>query len=149
MVEYVFMFFFNWLLFAGALLVITTVMGAKGGSWRPFFVLVGYAFTVFVVRAAVTAVLISTLPQVNLNLSSWPPTTDAEKTDYSNQISTVWGPLAASQALQYLNFAIDAWLAFLGAIAVHACREVTWSRAATISATAYLVYFTLRLFLGF
>jgi hypothetical protein len=148
MTESVFLFVLNWLLFAGALLVINTVMGAKGGRWRPFFILVGYAFTVFVVRTAITAALISALPQVNFNLSSWPPTTDAEKTDYLNQISTVWGPLWVFQVLQYFPYAIDAWLVILGVIVVHTYHEVTWSKAATISVTAYLIYFTLKLFFG-
>jgi hypothetical protein len=110
---------------------------------------VGYALTVFILRTVVSAVLVSTLPQINFNLSVWPPSTEAEITEVNNQVNTVWGPTLAYQAGSYVNLAFDAWLVILGAIAVHAYRAVTWSRAATIAVTAYLIYFTLRLFLGF
>lgn len=149
-VESVFVFFLSWLLFAGALLLITIVMGGKGeGGWRPLFVIVGYALTVFILRTVVSAVLISTLPQINFNLSTWPPVTEEEITAANNQISAVWGPAPAFQAGFYVNLVFDAWLALLGVIGVHVYRAVAWSRAATISVTAYLIYFTLRLFIGF
>lgn len=147
--ESIFVFFLSWLLFAGPLLLISTIMGAKGGSWRSFFIIVGYAFTIFVLRTAVSAVLVSTLPQINFNISTWPPATQAEITDANNQINTVWGSVLAFQIGTYVNLAFDAWLVFLGAIAVHAYRAVPWTRAATISVTAYLIYFTLRLLIGF
>jgi hypothetical protein len=148
--ETVFIFLLSWLFFAGPLLLISTIMGAKGeGGWRPFFVIVGYALTVFILRTVVSAVLISTLPQINFNLSAWPPATEAEVTEVNNQISTIWGPILTFQVGGYVNLAFDAWLVFLAAIAVHAYRVIPWSRAATISATAYLIYFTLRLFVGF
>jgi len=150
MIESVFLFVLNWAIFAGALLLITTLMGAKGGSWRLSFILVGYAFTVFVVRTVITAALVSTLPQLNLsNLSSWPPSTETEQTYYFNQVNSVWGPSVASQALQVVNFAVDVWLVILGTIAVRVYREISWSKAAIIAVTAYLMFFTLRLFLGF
>jgi hypothetical protein len=110
--------------------------------------MIGYAFTVLIVRTAVTAALYSALPPINLNFSVWPPQTDAEKTDYINQANATWGPLLVSQAILFLDLAIDAWLAILGAIGVHVHRGVTWSKAAVISVTAYLIYLTLRIILG-
>lgn len=149
-VESVFVFLLTWMLFAGALLLITFVMGGKGGGgWRPLFVIVGYALTVFILRTVVSAVLISTLPQINFSFSTWPPATEAEITAANDQISAVWGSVPAFQAGFYVNLAFDAWLALLGIIGVHVYRAVAWSRAATISITAYLIYFTLRLFIGF
>lgn len=148
MLQSVFVFAFNWLIFAGALLLISSVLGAKGGGWRPFFILVGYAFSVFIVRTAITAALVSTLPQLNFSFSVWPPASEADVTLAQDQINTAWGPTFAFQAGAYVNLAFDAWLVILVAIAVHAYREVTWSKAATISVTAYLIYFTLKLFLG-
>jgi hypothetical protein len=149
LMQSVLIFAFNWLIFAGALLLIASVLGAKGGGWRPFFILVGYAFSVFIVRTAITAALVSTLPQLSFSFSVWPPASEADVTLAQDQISAVWGPTFAFQAGAYFNLIIDAWLVILGAIAVRAYREVAWSKAATISVTAYLVYFTLRLFLGF
>jgi hypothetical protein len=148
-IESIFVFFLNWLLFGGALLLIAIIMGAKGGSWRQFFIIVGYALTVFILRTAVSAVLVSTLPQINFSLSAWPPATEEERSNANNLIDANWGPLLAYQAGSYVNLAFDAWLVILGATALRAYRAIPWSRAATISVTAYLIYFTLRLFIGF
>ena len=140
-------FILGWLIFAGLLLVITNITGTKGGRLRQFLVIAAYAFTVFVIRAAATAVLISTLPQVNLTLSA-PPVTEAEWTQYYNEINAVWSSLLATQVLPIFNYIIDAWLAILAAVGVRAFHGVSWSRAATIAATSYLIYLTVRLFLG-
>jgi hypothetical protein len=94
-------------------------------------------------------VLISTLPQINFNFSTWPPASEADVTLAQEEISNIWGSTLVFQAGAYVNLIIDAWLVMLGAIAVRAYREVAWSKAATIAVTAYLVYFTLRLFMGF
>jgi hypothetical protein len=148
-IESIFIFSLNWLLFGGALLLIATIMGAKGGSWRQFFIIVGYALTVFILRTVVSAVLVSTLPQINFSLSAWPPGTEEERTNANNLINANWGPLLAFQAGSYVNLVFDAWLVILGATALRAYRAIPWSRAAIISVTAYLIYFTLRLFIGF
>jgi len=148
-IESIFVFFLSWLLFGGALLLISTIMGIKGGSWRQFFIIVGYALTVVILRTAVSAILVSTLPQINFGLSAWPPATEEERTTANNLINANWGPLAAFQAGSYVNLVFDAWLVILAATALRAYRAIPWSRAATISVTAYLIYFTLRLFIGF
>ena len=147
-VESIILYVFDWIIFAVALLMIATLLGPKGGGWRPFFIMIGYAFTLLVVRTAVTAALYSTLPPINLNFSVWPPQTDADKADYVNQANAVWGPLLVSQVILFLDLAVDAWLAILGAISVHVHRRATWSKAAIISVTAYLIYLTLRIILG-
>jgi hypothetical protein len=147
-IESIILFVFDWIIFASALLLIATLLGPKGSGWRPFFIIIGYAFTVLIVRTAATAALYSTLPSINVNFSVWPPQTDAEKADYLNQANAIWGPLLVAQIILFLDLAIDAWLAILGAIGVHVYRAVTWSRAAIISVTAYLIYLTLRIFLG-
>jgi hypothetical protein len=148
-IESIFIFFLSWLIFGGALLLIATVMGAKGGSYRQFFIIVGYALTVFILRTVVSAVLVSTLPQINFGLSAWPPATEEETTNANNLINANWGSLLAYQAGTYVNLAFDAWLVILGATALRAYRAIPWGKAATIAVTAYLIYFTLRLFIGF
>lgn len=149
MIETVFVFLLNWLIYAGALLVIARMLGEKRSPWRPFFILVGYAFSVFIIRVAVTAAMISTLPQIDFQLASWPPATQADATLASDKINAIWGPTLVFQVGLYFNLLIDAWLVMLGAIAVHASGEISWSKAAMISVTAYFMYFIARLFLGF
>lgn len=148
MVESLFAFILNWLIYAGALLLIGRLLGEKGSPWRPFLILVGYAFSVVIIRVAVSAILISTLPQIDFQLNTWPPVTEKDAVHASDQINAIWGPTLAFQAGVYFNLLIDAWLVMLGAIAVHAYRQISWSKAATISLTAYFIYFILRFFVG-
>lgn len=142
-------FIISWLIFAAALLLLSSLLGAKGGSWSQLFIIIGYALSVFVLRTVVSALLILTLPPINFNLSAWPPTTETDITNVNNQIAADWGPLPGFQVGGYINLIFDAWLVILGAVAMRAYKGVTWSRAAIIAVTAYLIYFTLRLFIGF
>jgi len=144
-----FAFLLGWLIYTFALLLSSRVFGEKGGPWRPFFILVGYAFSVFIIRDAVSTVLISTLPTINFPLKTWPPATQDEVTLASDQINTTWGSVLMFQAGTYFNLLIDAWLVMLGVIAVHASREITWRKAGMISVTAYIIYYIVRLFIGF
>jgi len=161
-------FFFGWLIYAGALLIIVKVFseevskekskkgseeiseeeGKKRSSWRPFFIFVGYVFSVFIARAAVNAVLISTLPEINFQAAIWPPTQAEVILANENRIAT-WEPTLVFQAGIYFNLLVEIWFAILGAIAVHASREITWGKAAMMAVLAYLIYFLLRLFIGF
>jgi len=59
----VLLFAFNWLIYAGVLFLVMRAFGQKGGSWRLFFILVGYAFSVMIIQSAVSALLIATLPE--------------------------------------------------------------------------------------
>jgi len=150
-------FLLRWAIYAGALFLIAKVfseerkeekiekeskevseeigkeVSKERSSWRPFFILVGYVFSVDIVSAAVSAVLISTLP-VTL----------------ADTINVIWGPTLAYRAVTYFNLLIvEIWRTMLGAVAVHASRKITWRRAAMFSVIAYFLYFFLRLFMGF
>jgi len=150
MIETIFVFLLNWLVFSGALFLITMVLSQGGSPWRRFLILIGYAFSVFIIRVAASAVLISTLPEIDFRpLATWPPITEDEATLVRDRINAAWGDSMVFQVGMYFNLAIDAWLVMLGAIAVHASREITWSKAVTVSVIAYFIYFTLRLFIGF
>jgi len=144
------LFFFNWLIYAGVLLLVMRAFGEKGGSWRPFFVLVGYAFSTMIVQWAVSALLIATLPEIHFtNLNTWPPSTQNEIAMANDTIQKIWGPIPAYQALAYLSFPFDIWLVILSVIAVRAFSETVWRKAVMISISAFLIRFFLRFFLGF
>jgi len=160
-------FFFSWLVYAVALFLIANVFGEQRKEeksekestkeseeesekrskrrrpWLPFFILVGYVFSVFIVRSAVSAVLISTLPKINFQLA-----TQSEVT-LSDRINAIWSPTLANKVGTYFNFFVEAWFTMLGAIAVHASRKMPWAKAIMISIIAYFIYFTVRMFIGF
>lgn len=147
-------FIFNWVIYAGILLLVMRAFGEKGGSWRPFFVLVGYAFSIMIIQWAVSALLIATLPEIHFsNLSTWPPSTQDEVAIASDTIQEIWGPIPAFQAVAYLTFSyinfIDIWLVMLSVVAVRAFSQTTWRKAVMISTTAFIIRFFLKLFLGF
>jgi hypothetical protein len=145
-------FVFNWMIYAGVLLLVMRALGEKGGSWRPFFVIVGYAFSITIIQSAISALLIATLPEVHLPITSWPPTGQDEST-VTGHFNETWGPAPAFLALTYLTFPyiniIDVWFVLLSVIAVRAFNGTTLRKAGMIAATAFLLRFFLRFFLGF
>jgi hypothetical protein len=150
----VLLFAFNWLIYAGVLFLVMRVFGQKGGAWRPFFILVGYAFSIMIVQWAVSAVLFATLPEIHFsNLSTWPPSTQTEVDIANEGIQRFWISTPAYQTLFYLINSlvniIDIWLVILSVMIVHAFDEVTWGKAAMISVTAFILRFFLKIFVGF
>ncbi len=147
------LFAFNWLIYAGILFLVMRIFGQKGGTWRPFFVLVGYAFSIMIIQVAVSALLFAALPEVHFNnLSVWPPSTEAEATIANAGIQENWAPSLVYQAITYLNFpiinVIDVWLAMLTVVIVHSYSEMTWGKAAMIAILALAIRVFLRLFIG-
>jgi len=141
-------FFFSWIIYAGALFLISKIFDGERIHWRPFFTIIGYVFSVVIVRAVVSAVLILTLPEINFQMASWPPT-QAEATLANEKINAIWGPTLVFYVGTYLNLFVEFWFAILGAIAVHASHKIAWKKATMFSVLAYLLYFTARLFIGF
>jgi len=150
-------FFLHWVIYAGALLLIAKVFGEERkeeeskekSSWRPFFIIVGYVFSVFIVRSAVNAVLILTLPVINFQVARWPPINVEEIILANEKMNATWGHLLVNQVGTYFNLLVEIWFTALVAIAVHASRKISWGRAVMFAVIAYFVYFTLRLFIGF
>jgi hypothetical protein len=158
-------FFLQWLIYAGALLLIAKLFGEERKkeesdeegkevikekiSLRSFFTIVGYVFSVRIIGLAVNAALILTLPEINFQIATWPPIT-AEKIILANEkMNATWSPLLVNQVGTYFNLLVEMWLIMLVAIAGHASRKITWGRAVMYAVIAYFVYFTVRLFIGF
>lgn len=139
--------FINWFAYAIILFLLMAVFGEKGERWLPFFMLIGYVFSVFIIRTFVTAILISTLPELPLQISEWPPATEQDYIAYNDQFNAVWAPTLASQLMSFVFLFVYVWFVILSAIAVHSSREITWGKAIMVSLVAYLAIFTLNLFL--
>jgi len=148
LVYMVLIFFFNWIIYAGALLLLIKAFGGKGGPWRPFFMLAGYVFSVYIVRMGVTAVLISTLPDLPLELTTWPPISEDDHRVYVDQVNALWAPTLALQMMPFLIWIVYGWFMILGAVAVRASKEIAWGKAAMVSLGAFLINFMLSSLLG-
>jgi hypothetical protein len=147
-------FIFSWLFYAGILFLIMRAFGQKGGSWRLFFILVGYALSIVIVQSGVNALLVATLPELHFStLNTWPPSTPDEIAIVNMGIQETWGPLLAFQAFTIFNFPLvnifDLWLLLLSVIIVKTFNEIPWGTAAMITFTAFILRFFLKIFLGF
>ena len=133
-------FAMDWILWAGILIIVAKLFQEDLGRWNVLFVIIGYSFIARVVYTLINAVSLSTLPLLNVPL-------DASALNALLEVS--WRPLLAYQLSLYIPVIGEVWIAALGAVVVRLMKEMTWSKAATISAVAFAIRFLLRLFLGF
>jgi len=131
-------FSMNWILWAGILLLIAKVSREELGPWTVFFVVIGHVFMVTVVYTIASAAPLSTLPTLDLPLEA----------DPNALIFEMWSPYLAYQVASYLFLAGEVWIAALCAIAIRLLRGITWGKAASISAVAFILRFVLRFFFG-
>jgi len=151
-IDGVFVFFLNWAIFAGVLMVCTVTLREKVGPWKTFFIVIGYVFSITIVYILVRALLISALPELRVQYEAWkawdPNATEAERTIaieiITQQIQKYWSPSWIYQIGSYLIFAMDAWTVILSVIAIHILREISWKKAVAIALLGYIVYFFLR-----
>lgn len=146
-VEIITGFLAGWFVYASILFVLIGVLKEKRESARPFFVLIGYTFSVLIVRMVISAALVATLPDLPLSISVWPPATEEDFLIYLDQYNAIWAPTLASQAAPWLPWIVYGWLVMLTAIAVRNSTETTWGKAIMISVTAYLALLVLSVFL--
>jgi len=132
-------FSMNWILWAGILLMIAKVFREELGPWTVFFVIIGHVFIATAVYTIASAVLVSTLPALNLPL---------EADDINVLINEMWYPYSAYQVWLYLPWVGEVWIAVLCAIAIRPLRGITWVKAASISVVAFILRFILRFFFG-
>lgn len=149
-------FFLRWFVYAGALLLVIKLFEGKVGPWRVIFIVVGYIFSATVVYLVANAALISTFPGLMLPANAWnqwnPQATEEE---FKVALETIlqemqrqWFPNLTYKLWFFLNFPyinpLDVWTAALCAVAVRLRYELSWKRAATISAITYLIYLPLK-----
>jgi len=137
LVQSAFSFLLNWMTYTSVLLLITRFFGGKSSLWRPFFIVIGYAFSVIVVYFAIEALLFSTLPEIHFEMSVWSSGTPEDILNINNKFSEIWGTTLAYQAERYISLAFQFWLVMLGAIALHTSIEIKWGKAIMISVLAY------------
>lgn len=137
----------SWFVYAVILLLLTRLFGGKRWPFRPFFMVVGFVFSVFIVRTIASTILISTLPDLHLNISTWPPTTTEDYSIYLDQYNAMWASTLASQVASWLFWIVYAWFVALTAVVVHNANETPWTKSIMISVTAFLIVLTLSAFL--
>lgn len=130
----------NLILWAGLLLIIAKLFQEEVGPWNVFFIIIGYSFIVLVVYTLISAIPLSTLPMIEVPI---------DPIALNANLDATWRPLIAYQLWLYVPIIGEIWLAALGAIVIRQIRETTWSKAATIAATAFAIRFILRLLFGF
>jgi len=146
-------FFMNWILWAGILLLTIKFFHEKGGPWTTFFIIIGHVFIVTVVYELASAALFSALPTLNLPMKAL-PATEEEANAFSALIEKRWHPNWAYWGYGllsgfYFPFVREVWVVALCVIAVYLLCKITWKKAAGISLTAFLLRTALRLFIGF
>lgn len=146
-VEIITGFLAGWFVYASILFVLIGALKEKRGPVRPFYILIGYTFSVLIVRMATSAILVSALPDLPLSISAWPPATEEDLLVYRDQFNAIWAPTLASQASSWLPWIVYGWFVMLTAIAVRGSTETTWGKAIMISVTAYLALLILSAFL--
>ncbi len=140
-------FLLIWMIYAGVLFFVKRIFSVKSVSLRSFFIIVGYAFIALVMYSAVAALLISTLPQIQFQMSAWTSETPDDVANVNTHFQEVWGPTLASQVVGYLGLAFQVWLVILGSIAVHTSSEIKWGNAFISSVIAYFASILLTSFL--
>ena len=133
-------FSMNWILWTLILLMISKVFRQEVGvPWTVFFIIIGHVFIATVVYMIVGAVLISTLPSLNLTLK-------ADGTYVS--FYEMWYPYWAYQAWLYLPLVGEVWTALLCIIAVRLLYGITWGKATNITIVTFIIRFILRFLFG-
>ena len=137
-------FFLVWILYTGIILAVSIAFREEIGSRRTLFIVLGYTFIVTAVSTLVSALLISTFPTVNFPINSWPPATEDDAILVDGYMQELWYPTLAFQLLFTISFLMDLWIAALCAISIRFLGDLTWGKAITFSAIAYIVTFILR-----
>jgi len=132
-------FSMNWILWSLILFMIAKVFREEVGPLTVFLIIIGYVFIVTAVYTIAGAVLLSTLPALNLPLK-------ADGTYVS--FYEMWYPYWAYQVWLYLPLVGEVWTVMLCATAVRILRGITWGRAASISVVAFIIRFIVRFFFG-
>lgn len=130
-------FFLNWITYAGILFLLLRVLNEKSVALRPFLVIVGYTFSILILYVAISSALISTFPQVHLELSKWISSDPEAMQEVAYAVNGTWGSTLASSLINAISLVFQFWLMLLGAVALHVSTETKWAKAVLISMVAY------------
>jgi hypothetical protein len=132
-----------WLIFASGLALVGRFFGGKEVKLRNSLVILAYLLSVLIVLYAVRAVTYLALPPITFETGSWPPVEQAAKDAALSRISQDWGSLLVYQFGSYFTLVSFAWLILLGAVAVKAVREISWTKASLVSVAGFMIAFFL------
>lgn len=128
-----------WLVFATGLALMSRMFAGKQVSLRAVFTDLAYLLSVFVVLYAVRAAMYLALPTISFGISYWPPVGDTDVNAAVNLMKETWSPLIVYQFGYIFSIVAIVWLIILGAIAVKALREISWSKALAVSAAGSFI----------
>lgn len=137
LMDAIFRFSINWLIYGVMFIAILKLAREKEGSWRHLLITIGYTFIVSTIFIFVNAIIFSTLPIVRFRFEVWNGALEGSEDMLNEMIQEyerTWGSLLAYQLRPYFSIVIATWTAALGAVAVHFVREVSWNKAIVISA---------------
>ncbi len=128
-----------WLIFATGLALLSRILSGKQVSLRVVLPNLAYLLSVFVILYAVRTVMYLALPTISFGISYWPPVGDTDVNAALKLMTETWSPLYVYQFGYYFNMVAFVWLIILGAIAVKALREISWSKALVVSAAGFFI----------
>ena len=131
----------TWVIWGGLLILVSRLFNEDLGTWRIFFIIIGYVFTVTVITNIITLYLASTLPDLYYLL-------DNTATFYYSRNPELWTEKLAFQLLTPIIWIGYIWTTALSAIVIRLLKETTWGKALTISVVAFAARLLLN-FLGF
>jgi len=130
---------FYWLVFATGLALLSRLFAGKQVSLRVVFPDLAYLLSVFVILYAVRAAMYLALPTIPFGINYWPPAGDTDVNAAVNLMTETWSPLYVYQFGYFFSMAVYVWLIILGAIAVKALREISWSKSILVSAACFFI----------
>ena len=128
-----------WLITAASMALVSRFFGGKQVKLRSSLVILAYLLSVFMVLYAVRTITYLALPPITFATGSWPPVDEAATNSALDLIHQNWGSLLVYQFGSYFTFVALVWLVFLGAIAVKAMREISWTKASLVSVTGFMI----------
>lgn len=119
-------FLLSWGIYGGLFLLFIKMFGEEVGSWKAFFIVVGYLFAVIMVYLAARTLSITMLPETPMEMfdETWYPT--------------------CTRAVGFIGCV---WMAALSVIALRSFYAFSWRKAVVISIVANIVNYFLNPFM--
>jgi len=135
-------FFLTWIVYVGSFFVVSAGSQQRMGSWRTLFIVTGYTFASAIVGILFRAILLSSLPALNLPISSYPAIT-SDDAIRASVAEYAWYPHIAYLLTLIPILGIDIWIVALCAVSTRALGGLSWKKAAVFAVFAYFIKFFL------